>query len=220
LQVTIAKSPQAKEASMKTLISFLALAFLLTGCGTTRCLNCPFTPMELSRSSNLAELNLAWELFEVNEAGQPGKQIGSLIFTWDGEITEQQWLTVQVEVTDQGQKTKQPPYRGLGADLNGETFLALCLDLPELAKMAGFSQPGNLAIPVYSLLRLRKTGKNTFLAEGITLARYQDSSWIPLDPSVQVNADGLVSNDSASLRKLLQEKKYNTVGTLLLKKKL
>ncbi len=203
---------------MKTLFSLLTLALLLTGCGTTRCLNCPFTTKETASSDNLAELNLTWELFEVTENEQVGKKVGELYFARDGEITEQQWLTIHI-VTGQELQDKLPPLRALGADLNGETFLAVSLDLPELARKAGFSQPGNLAVPVYSLLKLSKNGNNSFLAESLTFARYKNSTWEPIDPLVQVNDDGLVSNEPESLRRLLQGEKYNKVGLLMLKKK-
>ena len=204
---------------MKIPLSIFSLVLLLSGCGITRCLHCPFEALETARSSTLAELNRDWELYQINSAGQPDKLLGNVTFSWDGEITEQQWLVAQIEVREKQQLTKQPPLRGLGADINGETFLALCLDLPELAKLAGFSQPGNLAIPVYSLLRLKKSGKNRFLVEGISFARYQDARWIPVDPRVQVNADGLISNDPDSLKLLLREKKFTVAGKMLLKKK-
>lgn len=204
---------------MRILFSLLGLMLLFTGCGTTRCLNCPFTSEETAKSSNLAELNLTWELFEVTENQQAGKKIGLLYFARDGEITEQQWLTMHIEITGQDQQDKLPPFRALGADLNGETFLAVSLDLPELARKAGFSQPGNLAIPVYSLLKLSKNGNNSFLAESLTFARYKNSTWEPIDPLVQVNGDGLVINEAESLRHLLQGKKYDKVGLLMLKKK-
>lgn len=204
---------------MKIALPFVAMVLLLTGCGVTRCLHCPFDALETARSSTLSELNRDWELHQINAEGQPEKQVGNVTFFWDGEISEQQWLVAQIEVRENQQMIKQPPLRGLGADLNGETFLALCLDLPELAKQAGFSQPGNLAIPVYSLLRLKKSGKNLFLVEGISFARYQEAEWVPVDPRIQVNADGLVSNNPDILQQLLKEKKYVVSGKMLLKRK-
>ncbi|MFA6928797.1 MAG: hypothetical protein WCT05_00610 [Lentisphaeria bacterium] len=201
---------------MKIMLTTLALSLLLLGCGTTRSLQCPFEPEQMQQSNQLTQLIGEWELYTVNDEKQPEKFLGSLFFARSGNTISEHWLTVQMVHEENGKKIMHPPCRGRGADIDGETFLALSMDLPKLAQMASVSDPGNLAIPVYLLLRLIPAGKGSFVVEGITYAKYQNSKWEKLDPSLQITEDGLVLNDAASQLQLLRKKKFAAQGVMYL----
>lgn len=203
---------------MKTLLTFLCATLFLAGCATTRSLHCPFTAEQTRQAELLANLDGEWELYSLDASRAPDKLIGQIKFSQPPTGSDD-GITAQISSDDKGRLVKHPPLVLRGAQINGETFLALGSDLQALAKQAGYDDPGNLAAPLFLLLRLSRYDNSSLLVEAVTFAQFQNDTWTPLDPTMPITAEGVVTSLPEQQLNWLKQKKYALQGTMLLQPK-
>lgn len=203
---------------MKTLLTFLCATLFLAGCATTRSLHCPFTAEQTSQAELLGNLTGEWELYSLDASRAPDKLIGQIQFAQPATGSDD-GITAQISSDDNGRLAKHPPLILRGAQINGETFLALGSDLQALAKQAGYDDPGSLAAPLFLLLRLSRYDNSSLIAEGITFAQFQNGTWTPLDPAVAITTEGVVTATPEKQLDLLKQKKYTLQGAMFLQPK-
>lgn len=203
---------------MKTTLLLMTISLFLIGCNTTRSLQCPFTADQTRSAELLTNLAGEWELYSVNDNRDPDTLIGQVIFTPAGTGPEAS-ITAQITIDDKGRLVKHPSCMIRGADINGETFLAVGLDLKTLAKQAGFDEPGTLATPLFLLLRLKRYDNSSLIAEAVTFAQAQNETWTPLDKTLQITKEGIVTSPADIQNRMLTQKKFTLQGAMYLQPK-
>lgn len=205
---------------MKNFYFFLTLlSIFLYSCNSSRCLYSPFDNFDASKSEIFSNLEGDFELLEVLKDNKAGKKIADLQLEIITKPDNKKQLAINMITFEDEQEVALPPLKAYGESINGQDYLAFCLDLQKLAELAGFNDPSNLAVPVYCFIKLNKKQENMFLMQSINFAKLENKKWIPLDDKLLVDQEGLVSSDKEKIREILEKEKTVSAWTLFLKKK-